>query len=352
MPVPDLLRALLTAPGPSGQETAPTAAWRKAAEAFAEVSTDAMGSSIARVPGTADGPLLAVFGHIDEIGLIVTHVDDDGFLYFRGVGGWSADVLRAQRIELLTQDGPLPAVVGRSWTRPRRPGEEPRRIELDDLHLDIGARDRDDALSRVRIGDVAVVAGEPLELANGRVASRSLDNRIGAYVALEAARLVAEGGGAPGDVVAVAAVQEEVGDFGGARTSAFALEPAVAIAVDITSSTDVPGGDHKVHGKLSIGGGPAIDRGSTINPRVADLLCETAEAEGIAYAVEVSQGSTHTDMDAVHVSRVGVPSGLISVPIRYVHTPTETVSLDDVDAAARLVAAFARRLEAGTSFAR
>nr|MDQ3823488.1 M42 family peptidase [Actinomycetota bacterium] len=192
MAVPELLQRLLTAPGPSGYEAQATAVWREAASGFATVTSDVMGSSVARVAGTGGGPLAVCVGHIDEIGLMVTHVTDEGFVRFRPVGGWHPEVLRAQRVEILTRDGAVPAVVGRKWTRRPRPGEEPKRTELDDLHLDIGARDKQEALSLVRVGDVAVVAGEPLELPNGRLVSRSLDNRLGAWVALEAARLVAE----------------------------------------------------------------------------------------------------------------------------------------------------------------
>lgn len=351
MTLPPVLRSLLTAPGPSGYEAAPATVWREAASRFAEVSSDTLGSSVARVRGSAGGPLLAIVGHIDEIGVIVTHVGDDGLVYFRPIGGWNPEVLLAQRIELQTKSGPLVGVVARPRRKQKR-GEDPPRTDIDDLHIDIGAKDGDDARSRVRPGDPGVVAGEPVELSNGRVAARSMDNRLGAYVALEAARLVSEAGGAPGDVAAVAAVQEEVGDFGGARTSVFALEPAVALAVDVTYATDVPGGDPKQEGEHKLGGGPAIARGSTISHRVFDLLCSTAEAEGIPYSIEVSAGTTSTDMDAMHISRAGVATGLVSIPLRYMHTPSEIVSLADVEACARLIAAFAQRLEPGISFAR
>jgi endoglucanase len=352
MAVPPLLHALLTTPGPSGHESAAAEVWREAARDFAEVSTDAHGSSAALVNGTANGPRLAIFGHIDEIGVIVTHVDDEGFAYFRGIGGWDAEVLRGQRIELLTRDGRLPGVIGRAYRGRLRRGEKPKRTELEDLHLDIGAGSRAEVLERLRIGDVGVIAGEPVELVNGRIASRSLDDRLGAYVALEAARLVAEAGGGPGDVIAVAGTQEEVGDFGGARTSAFRLEPDVALAVDVTWASDLPKGDHRDAGHKALGKGPAIDRGPTISSTVFDLLVEAAEAESIEYAIEISTGDTHTDMDAVHVSRGGVASGLVSIPTRYIHTPVETCALADVEAAARLVAAFARRLQPGLDLAR
>jgi endoglucanase len=153
-------------------------------------------------------------------------------------------------------------------------------------------------------------------------------------------------------VAAVAAVQEEVGDFAGARTSVFALEPQVVIVVDVTDATDVPGGDPKVAGEGKLGGGPLVERGSTINPAVFELLVETAERDGISHGTSVSTGVTATDMDAIHVSRGGIATGLISLPIRYIHTPNELVSLDDVEAAVRLVVAFARRLEPGVSFVR
>jgi putative aminopeptidase FrvX len=275
-----------------------------------------------------------------------------GFLFFRGVGGWRPEVLLGQRVELLTREGPVPGVIGRKARKRPKPDEKEEQLELTDLHVDVGARNREQALGLVRLGDVAVIAGQPLELANGRLASRALDNRLGAYVALEAARLVAEAGGAPGDVAAVAAVQEEVGDYGGARTSVFALQPQVALAVDVTDATDVPEGDPKAWGESKLGGGPEINRGSTINPKVFDLLVETAEAERIAYTVNVSSGETCTDMDAAYVSRAGIATGLVSLATRYIHTPTELVSLEDVEAAARLVAAFARRLEPGLDLTR
>ena len=352
MSTPELLRRLLSAPGPSGYETAASAVWREAASEFAEVSRDAMGSSVARVPGTSGGPLLVLLGHIDEIGVIVTHVDEHGFLFFRGVGGWRPEVLLGQRVELLTRDGRLPGLIGRKWRKRLKPDEKDEQLNLDDLHIDIGASDRAQALELVRLGDVAVIAGEPLELANGRLVSRALDNRLGAYVALEAARLVSEAGGAPGDVAAVAAVQEEVGDFGGARTSVFALDPQVALAVDVTDATDVPEGDPKPWGESKLAEGPVVNRGPTIAPKVFDLLVEAAEAEGIVYTVNVSAGETSTDMDAAYVSRAGIATGLVSLATRYIHTPTELVSLDDVEAAARLVAAFAKRLEPGLDLTR
>ena len=344
MATPDTLLELLTAPGPSGYETAPAAAWRDTAKKFAEVSGDTLGSSLARVRGTAGGPLLAVVGHIDEIGLIVTHVSDEGFLHFIGVGGWDAQILVGQRVELATRGGRVLGVIGKKPIHLLKEDDRKKVAEIKDLHIDVGAKDGDEARELVRIGDVAVIAGEPIELPNGRLASRSLDNRLGAYVALEAARLVAQDGGAPGEVVAVASVQEEI-TFAGARTTAYALEPDVAVVVDVTHATDAPGIEVREIGKHELGSGPVIERGSIISPAVFELLHDTAEAEGIPFTVAASARSTGTDADAVHISRAGVPTGVVSIPLRYMHSPVELVQLDDVEATAKLLAAFARRLD-------
>jgi len=350
MAIPELLDRLLRAPGPSGQEARPAEVWRAAAASFGEVSSNVHGSSWVRVPGRAGGPLLAVVGHIDEIGVVVTHVGDDGFLSIRGLGGWDPHVLLGQRMEILTADGPLPAVVSARRAK-RKAGEERKPVSFDDLFLDIGAKDGEEARRLVRPGDAAVVTGAPVELRNGRIASRALDNRVGSYVALEAARRAAQVG-TPGDVAALAVVQEEVGDFAGSRTVAWELEPAAAIAVDVTHATDVRGGDPEDEGDHRLGGGAVLMRGPSIHPAVFELLYETATAEGIPFSLEVSRGTTNTDADAVYVSRRGVATGLVSVPLRSMHTPVETIQLDDVEAAIAVIVAFACRLEPGTTFTR
>ena len=176
MSVPDVLRRLLTAAGPSGYEQAPAAVFRDACAAFAEVSQDTVGSTVARVRGTGDGPLLAIVGHIDEIGLIVHHIDDDGFLWFTAVGGWDTVVLVGQRLEVLTREGPITGVVGKRPIHLLDAEERKKAPELKHLHIDIGAKDGDDARSRVRIGDVAVIAGEPVELPE-RAAGLALDGQ-------------------------------------------------------------------------------------------------------------------------------------------------------------------------------
>ena len=343
MPIPELLERLLTAPGPSGQETLAAAVWRESARSFGEVESDVLGSSWVRVPGTSSGPTLAVVGHIDEIGAVVTHAGDDGLVAVRPLGGWDPHVLLGQRVEVLTRDGRIPGVVS-ARRQKRRRGEERKPLDHSDLVLDLGAKDGKEARGLVRPGDAAVIAAGPLELRNGRIAGRSLDDRIGCYVALEVARRIAAEGGAPGDVVGLAVVQEEVGDFAGSRTTAFRFEPDVAVAVDVTHATDVRGGDPEEDGEHPLGSGPALMRGPSLHPGVLELLYETAESEGIPFSVEVSRGHTNTDADAVYLSRRGVPTGLVSVPLRYMHSPVEVVQLDDVEAAIGLLVAFAGRL--------
>jgi endoglucanase len=350
VPLPELLERLLTTPGPSGQEQAVAAVWREAAARVGEVSSDVLGSSWVRVPGTAGGPSLAVVGHIDEIGVVVTHLGDDGLAAVRPVGGFSPAVMFGQRVDVLTRDGVLPGVVVARLQKLRR-GQERKPVEYEDLVLDVGAKDGDELKKLVRPGDAALWHGTPIALVGNRVASRAFDNRIGCYVALEAARRLAERGGGPGDFIGVAAVQEEVGDFAGSRTSAFATEPQVALAVDVTHANDIRGGEPEDEGRVVLGEGPTLSRGPSIHPAVFELLYETAEAETIPFAVEVSRGTTNTDADAVYLSRRGVATGLVSVPLRYMHSPVEIADLEDIERAVQLVVAFALRLEPGLSFA-
>jgi endoglucanase len=352
VPLPDSLRSLLTAVGPSGREAQPAEAFRAAARAFgAEVSSDVMGNSFARVAGSGGGLTVAVIGHADEIGLIVTDVDDKGFLRFAGVGGWDPQVLVGQRVTVLTGGGALPGVVGRKPIHLLKEEQRKQVAKLDEMHIDVGAPDGEAARAKVRVGDVAVIAAEPIELGDGRFAARAMDNRLGCFVALEAARLAAEAGDVPGDVVAVAAVQEETA-LAGAGPAAYGLRPDVAIVVDVTHATDAPGIDEAQSGRHPMGSGAVIERGPVVHPAVADLLVAAGEAEGIPFTLEAHGRVTGTDGDVIHKSGVGIPTALVSVPLRYMHSPVETVQLSDVDAAARLIAAFARRLSADASFVR
>ena len=345
MSLPPVLRDLLTAAGPPGHESAPSKVWGEAAKQFgAEVTVDTLGTSVARVGGRGEHPLLAVVGHIDEIALLVSHVSDKGFLHVVGSGGWDPQVLVGQRVEVLTREGPVPGVVGRRPIHLLEQDDRKKAVELKRLHVDIGARDGDDARSLISEGDQVVIAAEPLELANDRVVSRSFDNRLGVYVALEVARRVHEAGGGAGPVAGVAAVQEEIGAHG-ARAMAYGLQPDLAVVVDVTHATDAPGVEPGELGKHGLGDGPVITRGAIVSRPLNDLLDAAARAEGIDVKTEVAGGATHTDADVVHMSRTGVPTALVSIPLRYMHSSVELVELGDVEATIALITAMALALE-------
>jgi putative aminopeptidase FrvX len=365
MSAPKLLDALLRVPGPSGQEARAAAVWREGCRAFAsEVDVDLNGSSWARIPGTggtgsagepapdsSTAPSLAAIGHIDEIGVHITHIDDEGFLRFGQVGGWDPVNLVSQRVLLDTMHGPVRGVIGRKAIHLMDDDDRKKVPDLKGLHIDIGAADGDEARATVRIGDTGVLDVEPLELPNGRIVSRALDNRVGCYVAARAAQLVAEAADAPGDFLAMAVVQEEIG-LKGAQTSAFRHRPDVAIAIDVTHASDMPGITlgQDTHHKL--GSGPVIERASLLHPRVFELLFEAAEAEGIPFTIASASRFTGTDADAFTTSRAGIPTGLVSVPLRYMHSSVEMVSIEDIENAALLIAAVSRRLKPGTPFTR
>jgi putative aminopeptidase FrvX len=260
-------------------------------------------------------------------------------------------VLVSQRVDVTTKDGVVQGVVGRKPIHLLEEEERKKAVELKDLYIDVGAGDGDEAKSLVRVGDVAVIAGEPVELPNDRVVARAMDNRLGAYIALEAARLVSEAGAAKWDVVAAVAVQEEVG-LNGARALAHGLRPDVAIVVDVTHETDTLGVDPKRINAHPFGSGPVIERGTILNPNVSELMLEVAEAEAIPHTLMASARGTGTDADVIHFSRSGVVTGGIGLPLRYMHSAVEMVQLDDVANCAKLIAAFARRLTADSDFSR
>lgn len=346
------LENLLNAPGPSGFEVRPARIWRKEAETFADsVWVDVNGSSVAAI--RPDGrPRVMMAGHVDEIGLQVTHVDDDGFLYLDEIGGWDSQVLVGQRVLVLGRQGDVPGVIGKKPIHLIESDERSKATKTKDLWVDLGASSRDGVAELgVRVGDPMVLDSRVVRLANGRIASRAIDNRIGAYVVLEAARLLAEDPAPAAAAYAVATTQEEIGyQGGGARSSAYALEPDLALVVDVTFSTDVPDVPKKELGDHRIGGGPVLCRGSAAHPVVFDRLVEVAEREGIAHSLQAAPKATRTDADGIHLVRSGIPTGLISVPNRYMHSPNEVVSMEDLRNTARLMAAFVRSLDGDTDF--
>ena len=347
----DFLKKLLSTAGPSGFEQAPARVWRDEVKSFAdEVRADVHGNSVATLNGTGK-PRVMFAGHIDEIGIQITHVDDDGFLYFSGIGGWDSQVLVGQRVLLLAKEGPVHGVIGKKAIHQLKKEDLDRVTKVIDLWIDIGAANRAEAIARVRVGDAGVIDTRVEEYPNGRIVSRCLDNRIGAYVAAEALRRLAAQRPKHAAVFSVASTREEIAWTGsGARTSAVGIEPDVAIVVDVTHATDYPGADKKHAGDHKLGEGVVLSRGSSVSPVVFDLLAACAEQAQIPYTVQAAPRDTGTDADAIYNAMRGIPTGLVSVPNRYMHSPNEMVALQDLDRAADLLAAFARRLEPGTDF--
>jgi putative aminopeptidase FrvX len=342
------LERLLDAAGPSGFEVRPARVWREEAETFAErVTVDVSGNSVAEI-NPKGSPRVMLAGHVDEIGLQITHIDEKGFVFVDEIGGWDPQVVVGQRVTILGREKDVPGVVGKKPIHLIQQDERSKASKVKDLWVDVGAASREEVAGLgLRVGDPMVLATRMLRLAGDRIASRAIDDRIGAYVVLEALRKLASERPAAA-VAAVATAQEEIGHTGGgARTSAYTLDPHVALVVDVTFSTDVPDIDKKELGEHTIGGGPVLARGSAAHPVVFERLVEAAEAANIPYSIQAQPKATRTDADAIFLSRAGVPTGLISIPNRYMHSPNELVSLADVRHTIDLIAAFVRRLEPG-----
>lgn len=335
MPIPDLLDRLLRAPGPSGREEAVAAIVREAARALgAEVTTDVLGSTTA-VLGR-EGPLVALVTHVDQIGMAVSHVGGDGLLAVHKLSNFDPRAAVGQRVTVAAAGGSLTGVVGVRSSEKDKPG-------FDDLYVDIGARDGEEAGSLVDPGDAIVLDAAPVELRDGRVASGALDNRASVWVALETLRRLAEEPAAC-RVAVVGTVHEEVTGTRSASVPVRGLAPDIAIAVDVTFATDVPETEATATGEHALGSGPAIFRGAVMHPRVVGLLREAADAEGVAYTLETDWRSL-TDADVFYGEGTGIATALVSIPLRRMHTAVETVQLSDLEDTVRLLVAFLRRLE-------
>src|SRR5215218_8456448 len=341
------LKRLLDAPAPSGFETVAARVWRTEASTFADkVTTDVAGNSMAEV-NPKGSPTIMLDGHIDEIGVIVQYIDDDGYLYISPIGGWDPQVLVGQRLRFLGNDGDVLGVVGKKPIHLMKNDDRERASKFTDLWVDIGATSRAEAEARVSVGDPGVLDSRTLDFPNDRIVSRSIDDRIGAFVVLEALRRYAEKPGAA-RVVASATQEEIAWHGGGAAISAHAINPKIAIVVDVTFATDHPNIEKKEIGEHKMGGGPILSRGALISPVVLQLLRATAKTHEIAHVVHAVGRDTSTNADAIHIAREGVATGLVSIPNRYMHSPNEMVSLVDVDNAATLIAEFCRSITAET----
>ena len=340
MAIPPLLEELLLAPGTSGSEEAVQAIVRREAEAIgAEITTDVLGSTVARVRGSGSGRLLALFAHADQIGMVIRSAGDDGLLAVAKLADWRPQDARGQRVRVMALQGEVRGVV----VSPHE-GE----VTWDVLRIDIGALDRDEALGLVRPGDGVVLVGRPEELPNGRVLSGALDDRVGIFACFEALRRIAADP-PEWDVAVVVSTQEEGGTHGGARIVAERLAPDVAIAVDVSYAGDAPG--TAPWGDVRLGGGPTVFRGPVASPVVGDGLLAVAENAGIPLTIE-SGHSTHSDADDIFDAGRGVATQIVCIPLRYMHTAGEIVQLTDVDATSRLIEAYARSLTAEVSFLR
>ncbi len=344
------LEALVGAPGPSGYEGPVRRVWTAQLQGLAdEVRVDVHGNAIA-VCNPKGCPRIMLAGHMDELGFQVIHIDDKGYLYFDTIGGFDMGLVPGRKVRIQTAKGEVLGVIG------KRPihlmsGEERKKVpEQHELWIDIGARGAKEARKLVEVGDPVTYDANFEVLRRELAVSRGFDNKMGAYVVAEVLRQVAQGRRKPkAALYSVATAQEEVG-LRGARTSTFGIDPLVGIAVDVTFATDHPGMDKRKTGEVNIGGGPVINRGANVNPVVFERLVSAARKEKIPYQICAEPGGTGTDANAIQVTRAGVAAGLVSVPLRYMHTPVELLSLKDLDHTVDLLTAFVLGIDEKTSF--
>lgn len=345
------LKQLLETPSATGTEIAVAELVRERLAGTAdEIQTDVMGSVHARLSGTGVAPSLMLSAHMDEIGLMVTYISDEGFLSVSSVGGVDAAILPGMRVDVHASNSfePLRGVVGRKPIHLIEPDERKTVTPLSSLVIDLGMKPKR-VKKLVSVGDPITFGVGFERFGDDMAVSKCFDDKCGVWIACRVMEKLALAGRAPGDFIAVATTQEEIGTRG-AMTSAHAVNPDVALAFDVTHATDYPGIDKTKYGKIVCGAGPVIARGPNINPVVFERLVAAAEAEGVPYQLEAEPSVTGTDARAIQVTRGGIPTGLISVPLRYMHTPTEVVCLRDLEATVRLITRFAQDLAPETSF--
>ncbi|MBN2477636.1 MAG: M42 family metallopeptidase [Pirellulales bacterium] len=344
----EFFKRILETPSPSGYESTLQQVVRDYVADFADdVRTDVHGNVIlARNP---DAPIrLMLAGHCDQIGLIVQHIDDDGYLYTQPIGGWDPQMLVGERMTVWSESGPVFGVIGKKPIHLLSEEDKKKVPKIKDLWLDIGAADKKEAEKLVRIGDPVTVELAFHQMPNNRAVSPAMDDKAGAWVVIEALRR-ADPKKLKCGLYAVSTVQEEIG-LRGARTSSFGIDPHVGVAVDVTHATDCPTIEKKEEGDVRLGKGPVVYRGPNMNPKVVGQLIKTADDHEIPYQLAAEGRATGTDANAIQVNRSGVAAGLISIPNRYMHSPVEMISLDDVDRAADLLSRFAEQLDPDTNF--
>lgn len=332
------LKELLETPSPSGYEQAAAKKWRAYVKPYAkEVFGDVHGNSFAVLNPKAPFTFMLA-GHIDEIGLLITHIDDKGYLYAAQIGGMDPALLVGQRVRIVTEKGDVFGVIGRKAVHQMKPDELKKNVEMENIWIDIGADSKEDALKRVQIGDPMVVDVPYRRLNGHKVVSRATDDKIGAFVVAEVIKALAKRK-LNIRVVGVATVQEEIG-LRGAITSSYRIHPQAGIAVDVGFASDHPDTDPKKTGEVKLGKGPVLHRGPNINPVMATLLFKLAKQKKIPYQLTAEPRGTGTDANAIQLCRGGAAAGLISIPNRYMHTPVEVISLDDVQHCIELIVEF------------
>jgi putative aminopeptidase FrvX len=342
------LKALTEAPSPSGFEQPAQKVWREHVGPHADrIETDVHGNCIG-IKNKKGSPRILLAGHCDELGFIVNYIADEGFIYFQTIGGFDLNIIPGRRVHIHTKKGPVLGVTGKKAIHVMTPKDREKAMEIQDLWIDIGAKDKKEAESLVSVGDPITYTVGFEELRGDACVSRGFDDKVGSFAVGEVLRLLSEKS-LKAAVYAVSTVQEEVG-MRGAHTSAFGVDPKVGIAVDVTHATDHPDMDKRRVGDIKLGAGPTICRGANINPVVERMLIQTAEDEKIPYQIEGEPGGTGTDANAIQLTRSGVATGLIGVPLRYMHTAAEMVSLRDVENVSKLLAAFIIRVDDSVDF--
>jgi putative aminopeptidase FrvX len=332
------LKNVLETPSPSGYERPVQDVVRAWAGQYADaVRTDRHGNVIAALNPEAPTRVMLA-GHCDQIGLMVQHVDENGYLYVQPIGGWDMQILLGQNLTVWAKDGPLPAVVARRAPHLMTNEERNKVPQFQDVWLDAGFKDRKEAESLITAGDPVTFALGYRDLRNGLAVSPAMDDKVGLWVVMETLRLL-KGRPLQAAVYCVSTVQEEIG-LRGATTSTYGIHPTVGIAVDVCHATDTPGNDKKQIGDVKLGAGPVLFRGPNINPRVFERLHEAAKTHEVPVQVKGAPRGTGTDANAMQLSRDGVAAGLVGIPNRYMHSPVEVVHLEDLGRAARLLAEF------------
>jgi putative aminopeptidase FrvX len=344
------LKTLVNTPSPVGHETRGQRVWFEYVRPFAaETFSDAYGNCVA-VLNKGGAPRLMLAAHADEIAMAVNYINDEGFIYVRRLGGVDAAITRAQRVVVHSRSGPVKGVVGNVAPHLMKEEKDPKAPKIQDLFIDIGARDRKEAQKLVRIGDPITLVDEFEELRGDLAVARAFDNRIGTFAVAEALRLLSDSGGKlQAEVCAVANVQEEVGLLG-ARQIAYSLKPDIALVVDVTHATDYPNVNKAQHGDIKVGKGPTLTHGGCNHPVVVERLEQVAGARKIPLQHEAMSATSGTDTDVIFWTRGGIASALVSLPDRYMHSPVEVVSLKDLEYIPELLAAFARSLKPGEQF--